>query len=419
MSQVRVVRRRRTSGTPSPRPRNAWTASSSWCGRRPRCSWSHRLRLGCQRVLLHDLARQRMSVRLQCSSASDAPRSSWLDVAARIGSDTARRCTSLSRRSSSRRCAYDAERCGSASPVAARGDELEADLVPRSPWAQVVSSSQHSDLVPTRGGHARSAFLTGSRLACGAWSTRASHERRSSRGQGHVHLARVSTSPTGPNAPRRAAARRRRSRGAGVLGEATPRIASRIGPNAARRRHRITVAVATSTLPHRTPTATEAARVRSRWRPSAAPTTRQRRADERRARCIPTVSRARQHRRRVSVDLLSNPCATTRRPENRVFSLVSAPGRTRTCGQVLRRHLLYPLSYGRWRLVHCGRCGVHDPSDTVRSDRASQAVHHLGARPGAKQGARQRELGPAHAAADDRVRQVDDGGVDQDRPPGG
>ena len=23
-----------------------------------------------------------------------------------------------------------------------------------------------------------------------------------------------------------------------------------------------------------------------------------------------------------------------------------APGRTRTCGQVLRRHLLYPLSYG-------------------------------------------------------------------------
>jgi hypothetical protein len=24
-----------------------------------------------------------------------------------------------------------------------------------------------------------------------------------------------------------------------------------------------------------------------------------------------------------------------------------APGRTRTCGQVLRRHLLYPLSYGR------------------------------------------------------------------------
>lgn len=24
----------------------------------------------------------------------------------------------------------------------------------------------------------------------------------------------------------------------------------------------------------------------------------------------------------------------------------SAPGRTRTCGQVLRRHLLYPLSYG-------------------------------------------------------------------------
>lgn len=25
---------------------------------------------------------------------------------------------------------------------------------------------------------------------------------------------------------------------------------------------------------------------------------------------------------------------------------MSAPGRTRTCGQVLRRHLLYPLSYG-------------------------------------------------------------------------
>jgi hypothetical protein len=28
------------------------------------------------------------------------------------------------------------------------------------------------------------------------------------------------------------------------------------------------------------------------------------------------------------------------------FIELGAPGRTRTCGQVLRRHLLYPLSYG-------------------------------------------------------------------------
>lgn len=37
----------------------------------------------------------------------------------------------------------------------------------------------------------------------------------------------------------------------------------------------------------------------------------------------------------------------------------SAPGRTRTCGQVLRRHLLYPLSYGGrvvavWPGAPCG-----------------------------------------------------------------
>lgn len=46
----------------------------------------------------------------------------------------------------------------------------------------------------------------------------------------------------------------------------------------------------------------------------------------------------------------------TERPAGRIpsgaFSLVAggAPGRTRTCGQALRRRLLYPLSYG-------GRCG--------------------------------------------------------------
>src|SRR3954453_8667061 len=38
-----------------------------------------------------------------------------------------------------------------------------------------------------------------------------------------------------------------------------------------------------------------------------------------------------------------------------------APGRTRTCGQVLRRHLLYPLSYGRWRPDHRTPVGAAGP----------------------------------------------------------
>jgi hypothetical protein len=38
-------------------------------------------------------------------------------------------------------------------------------------------------------------------------------------------------------------------------------------------------------------------------------------------------------------------------PKGRICrsDLLSAPGRNRTCDQVLRRHLLYPLSYGRLR----------------------------------------------------------------------
>ncbi len=44
----------------------------------------------------------------------------------------------------------------------------------------------------------------------------------------------------------------------------------------------------------------------------------------------------------------------------------SAPGRIRTCDQVLRRHLLYPLSYGRRQCpLRGGRSWKRDIADVV------------------------------------------------------
>lgn len=64
------------------------------------------------------------------------------------------------------------------------------------------------------------------------------------------------------------------------------------------------------------------------------------------------------HRRRSGIDADPTPrplrCADLRKDSpaqalpggGPCTARRSAPGRTRTCGQVLRRHLLYPLSYG-------------------------------------------------------------------------
>ena len=47
--------------------------------------------------------------------------------------------------------------------------------------------------------------------------------------------------------------------------------------------------------------------------------------------------------------------------------LMGAPGRDRTCDQVLRRHLLYPLSYGRSSpIIAPGRDLAHAPSGGPR-----------------------------------------------------
>src|SRR4051794_29016745 len=50
-----------------------------------------------------------------------------------------------------------------------------------------------------------------------------------------------------------------------------------------------------------------------------------------------------------------------------------APGRTRTCDQVLRRHLLYPLSYGRSTENHrtCAGAGRVPPDPDALAGRAS------------------------------------------------
>jgi hypothetical protein len=41
-------------------------------------------------------------------------------------------------------------------------------------------------------------------------------------------------------------------------------------------------------------------------------------------------------------------------PNNALVRADCAPGGNRTPDQVLRRHLLYPLSYGRSAATHCG-----------------------------------------------------------------
>src|SRR5699024_6757856 len=91
----------------------------------------------------------------------------------------------------------------------------------------------------------------------------------------------------------------------------------------------------------------------------------------------------------------------------RTFSSLtrSAPGRIRTCDQVLRRHLLYPLSYGRWpaprayRSKDCGephdvsfeRCYIrpHDcaaKGGSPPADDAADGGDDGGARPGCRDG---------------------------------
>ena len=53
-----------------------------------------------------------------------------------------------------------------------------------------------------------------------------------------------------------------------------------------------------------------------------------------------------------------------------------APGRTRTCDQVLRRHLLYPLSYGRWD--EPWQVTVNDPYCSQPAFTAITQVAHRG-----------------------------------------
>jgi len=61
--------------------------------------------------------------------------------------------------------------------------------------------------------------------------------------------------------------------------------------------------------------------------------------------------------------LVSERCASVDLSSCEISSQVrgkSAPGRTRTCDQVLRRHLLYPLSYGRLGTARQG--ATHGPA---------------------------------------------------------